>query len=55
MDKKIDDGTVSGSDFTGANTGNFRSVDGVTGNCNTAANYVLATTTAACVSGLALN
>ena len=55
MDKKVDDGTVSGSDFTGANTGNFRSVNGNGGTCRTGVNYNLAITTAGCVSGLALN
>lgn len=55
MDKKIDDGTVSGSDFTGAGTGNFRTTIGVNDNCLDTGNYDLTVSTIACVSGLALN
>lgn len=55
MDKKVDDGTVSGSNFTGNSTGNFRSVTGASGTCITNGNYDLTQTAAGCVSGLALN
>ena len=59
MDKKIDDGTVSGSDFTGADTGSFRTIrtsnGGTIGGCLTSGKYNIATSTIACVSGLALN
>jgi len=56
MDKKIDDGTVNGSSFAGANTGSFRSVDAANGTCLASATaYALTETTAGCVSGLALN
>lgn len=57
MDKKIDDGSVSGGVFGGANTGNFRSKTATTGTCtaNAGAEYDLTVATAGCVSGLALN
>ena len=56
LDRKIDDGTVSGSTFSGALTGNFRTIHGVTYDaCNTGNNYEISTTVESCVSGFALN
>lgn len=56
IDQKMDDGSVSGSAFGGANTGFFRSINGlgVTG-CLTGVNYDLTTTSTDCLSGLSLN
>jgi len=66
VDKKLDDGAVSGGVFTGANTGFIRTVEGVNAvpndcltNANgaTSANYAIGTGTAttACVVALGLN
>jgi prepilin-type N-terminal cleavage/methylation domain-containing protein len=57
LDKKIDDGSVNGSAFSGATSGNFRSVQGgdTGSNCISGANYDLTVTTVTCISGLALN
>ena len=58
LDKKIDDGSVNGSAFSGATTGNFRSVSGgdnVLLSCLNGANYDLTVTTVICESGMALN
>ncbi len=66
IDKKLDDGAVSGGVFTGANTGFIRTVEGVNataadclvgGNAATASTYAIGTGTAssACVVALGLN
>ena len=59
LDKKIDDGNVSGGDFIGGATGNFRTFTGVELNddetCVSGGIYDLTVTDLACVSGLALN
>ncbi len=60
LDKKIDDGTVSGSDFTGATTGNLRSVisggaDTLGQSCASGNLYNLTETNTTCHSGLAMN
>lgn len=66
IDKKLDDGAVSSSVFSGANTGFVRTVEGVgatandcltAGNAANAANYSIGTgtATAACIVGLGLN
>jgi prepilin-type N-terminal cleavage/methylation domain-containing protein len=62
IDQKIDDGVLSGTTFSGAATGYFRSTNGddVTDTCiditnNVENEYISTTAAAACVSGLALN
>lgn len=58
MDKKIDDGTVNGSIFTGASSGNFRSVNesnSYATHCQDAGEYNLTVDSLTCLSGLALN
>ncbi len=59
LDRKVDDGSVSGALFSGASTGNFRTVTGgdTLSTCaiNTGADYDLNVTDVTCISGLALN
>lgn len=57
IDKKIDDGTTSGGNAIGANTGSFRTITDVTGSnvCVTGANYNIATTNDTCIPGQILN
>jgi len=54
LDRKIDDGAYSGSNATGANTGDFRVITDITGGsgCLSGANYTLTTTTTTCVPQL---
>jgi len=56
LDAKMDDGIVNSTTFSGAASGNFRAVtgDNNTG-CQTAGGYTVATTTTACLVGMALN
>jgi prepilin-type N-terminal cleavage/methylation domain-containing protein len=56
LDVKVDDGIVSGGNFQGANTGFFRTINGLgSATCLTGNNYNIATTTDVCISGLSLN
>lgn len=61
IDQKLDDGLVAGGNFQGAATGVVRTIDdnlvATAGDCSatTSNNYTIATTTADCVLGLALN
>jgi prepilin-type N-terminal cleavage/methylation domain-containing protein len=57
IDAKMDDGLISGANFSGANSGNFRSVTGnvPVSTCNTAANYTIANAASDCLVGKTLN
>ena len=57
IDKKIDDGTTSGGNAIGANTGSFRTVTDITGAnaCVTGANYNITVTNETCVPGQTLD
>jgi prepilin-type N-terminal cleavage/methylation domain-containing protein len=59
LDKKLDDGQISGTTFIGANTGSIRTSDGNNATsplCVAASGvYTVTTTTANCVVGFALN
>ena len=57
IDKKVDDGTTSGGNAIGANTGSFRTVTDITGAnaCVTGANYNITVTNETCVPGQTLD
>jgi len=56
LDSKMDDGIVSGTTFSGAESGNFKAVTGTDGTgCQTSGGYTVATTTTACLVGFAVN
>jgi prepilin-type N-terminal cleavage/methylation domain-containing protein len=58
IDKKLDDGQISGANFVGANTGSIRTVGSNAGTClvtSTLSQYSVSSTTSDCVVGIALN
>jgi prepilin-type N-terminal cleavage/methylation domain-containing protein len=60
IDAKLDDGIVSGTNFQGFNSGNFRAALGTDNTANSCINvgvtsYVITTTETACLVGMAIN
>jgi len=56
IDQKVDDGSVSSSAFSGANTGFYRSINGTgVSGCLSGLNYNINTSSTDCLSGLSLN
>lgn len=58
IDKKLDDGQISGSTFTGAKTGSVRAVGSDATGCvdaTTTTQYTVDQTTTSCIVGIALN